>query len=529
VDERQFDIRWSELITDLAGLTSQKNLAEQVGVNVKEIGRWMRGEVKPQGSNAATLLKICDDLGVVNWRKYSKTVPVYDFRSEYEENVSNGPQGIPAKIEFSVPRIPTRIWRHELNSPLGIPASVLTINSRWIEPFSKLGFDILTYKTCRTREFSPHTFPHIKFLPELTEPVAVGSMPHRVNGSAVLPQCDAVRISVANSFRMPSAAPQVWKADIESLLQKIQGGQILIASVVGTAEEDAVDEREFVEDFLLCARQAAEVNPHAIELNFSCPNVYAKLERSVYQTPELASRIVERVRTELRNVKILVKIGYLRPEKLCELFKAIYRHIDGIVAINTMAVEVSSETGESIFPGNKRKRPGVSGPAIRLHAIETVSELRKLANNYKKELVILGAGGVSSAENVTQMLGAGADGVEICTAAIFNPFVAVEIRRQLSRENIAGNRSRYLEKAGLNACFSDREIGVAFDNMLQACEETGCPVDKALAVLQKEWLGPYIKAVGQVNSGDEFAVKTRRQAPGKKQIIEWISSAHIKK
>jgi len=196
MDDREIDIRWPELVRDLARLTSQKTLAEQVGVSYKEVGRWIKNQVRPQGANVATLLKICDDLRTVNWRKYSKVVPVYDFRSEYDENVQHGPQGIGVRSDFSIPCAPTRIWEHELNSPLGIPASVLTINSGWIEPFSRLGFDILTYKTCRTREFGPHTFPHIKFLPELTEPI-VNRYRYQVSLQAVSKQISWVKKGTA--------------------------------------------------------------------------------------------------------------------------------------------------------------------------------------------------------------------------------------------------------------------------------------------------------------------------------------------
>src|SRR5260370_11150810 len=110
MDDREIDIRWPELVKDLAGLTSQKTLAEQVGVHEKEVSRWIRDQARPLGSHAATLLRICEDLGVINWRKYSKVVPVYDFRCEYSENVQQGPQGIRLRAELSIPSIPTALW-----------------------------------------------------------------------------------------------------------------------------------------------------------------------------------------------------------------------------------------------------------------------------------------------------------------------------------------------------------------------------------------------------------------------------------
>src|SRR4249920_572800 len=77
--------------------------------------------------------------------------PTYDINKSYEWNYRYGPL-------FKGPYPPERkiqkqfkLLDFELNSPLGIAAGPL-LNSKWIRVYSKLGFDILSYKTVRTRK-----------------------------------------------------------------------------------------------------------------------------------------------------------------------------------------------------------------------------------------------------------------------------------------------------------------------------------------------------------------------------------------
>jgi dihydroorotate dehydrogenase len=88
----------------------------------------------------------------------------------------------------------------------------------------------------------------------------------------------------------------------------------------------------------------------------------------------------------------------------------------------------------------ERKMAGVSGAAIRYHTVEVVRRLRMLADDKRKELVVIGVGGVSAAEHVTDLLNAGATCVQLCTAGLFNPFVAIYIRRNLGAPGEAWER-----------------------------------------------------------------------------------------
>ncbi len=164
-------IRWQEMVADLAKITSRAQLARRLSVSPKEISRWIAGTSLPQGHNAAKLLEEAK-LNFVSWQKYAGVPPAYDLHHSFEKNANDGPSSL-MDYEGGIPSIPARFLDLELNSPIGVPASVLTLDSRWIVPLSRLGFDVLTYKTVRTKRVPAHAFPNCAYLPELTSALRV--------------------------------------------------------------------------------------------------------------------------------------------------------------------------------------------------------------------------------------------------------------------------------------------------------------------------------------------------------------------
>src|SRR5437773_2561943 len=63
--------------------------------------------------------------------------------------------------------------------------------------------------------------------------------------------------TTAGSFGMPSVLPEIWMAEMEKCRAALGSGQVLIASVVGTAGPD-VSEEAFVADFADLAARAAD-------------------------------------------------------------------------------------------------------------------------------------------------------------------------------------------------------------------------------------------------------------------------------
>jgi len=515
-------LRWSDLVRDLIGPSNKTQFAMRMGFSVKEVTRWLRGEVKPQGRRAEKLMEECERSGS-NWRKYRGLKPVYDFHSSFEKNVQYGPQGLTPPVQH-LPKLPCRLWDHNVDSPLGIPASVLTLNSKWVAPLLGLGWDIITAKTVRTRPASTHPMPNWVYVPEVREPLSTGSPWSPVRATTDAPEISIDELSGANSFGMPSTRPDEWQEDLRATKGLLGRGQILIASVVGTADDTRSDVlKSLVNDFVECARLAAEVQPHAIELNFSCPNVYGR-EGSIFQNPKIAGQICKKIRSEIPDARILVKIGYLPPDELQPLFDATFKYVDGYTAINTLSAKVvtAGQREEQTFPGIDRTSGGLSGVAIKQHALASVKRLRTLALHKKPDLVIIGVGGISSAADVNFFIDAGANAVQICTAAVFNPLLAVEIRKQLARERTPMNHSRILEKAGLRVTFHDQHTVSVFEMSLRVAERMDVPFEFVYSLVQTKWLNSYVSELSRISESKGSPVRTRLSNPTESQIETWV-------
>jgi dihydroorotate dehydrogenase (NAD+) catalytic subunit len=131
--------------------------------------------------------------------------------------------------------------------------------------------------------------------------------------------------------------------------------------------------------------------------------------------------------------------------------------VDGLTAINTVrALSIDIETGR---PSLSNKYGGLSGGAIRPIALRCVYELRE-----KFDIPIMGCGGVSTWEHAVQFFLAGANAVQVGTAAL----------QTLNRFNsINFGILEYMEKKGVRNL--DELVGVAHRNggPLQTRRPTG--------------------------------------------------------
>ncbi|MGI6012713.1 MAG: dihydroorotate dehydrogenase [Oscillospiraceae bacterium] len=178
---------------------------------------------------------------------------------------------------------------------------------------------------------------------------------------------------------------------------------------------------EYVE---CCARIDREAQVGWIEVNISCPNVHnggMSFGTSAESAAEV-TRAVKAVTTKPVYMKLSPNVTDITEiAKACEEAGA-----DGISLINTLM-------GMRIDP--KRRRPilanttgGLSGSAIFPVALRMVWQVYEAVR-----IPIIGIGGVSSAENVLEMMLAGATAVQVGAANLRNPFAAKEIVEDLPR------------------------------------------------------------------------------------------------
>lgn len=345
------------------------------------------------------------------------SLPKYDRCQSYDWNYEHAPD--PVKID--VPKVLCE-WRFcglPIDSPLGVPAGPL-LNGRWCLYYASLGFDVLTYKTVRSRERACYPLPNLQ--PVLCQQLS-GSE------SEVL-AIDNMQGSWAVSYGMPSKSPDVWRADVEATREALPQGKLLSVSVVATVQPEWTL-ADLADDYAQCARWAIESGADAVETNFSCPNV-ATFDGQLYQQPDDARLVVERVREAIGSAPYIVKIGHVvNRESAAELFDAIAPKIDAVALTNSVATNVRA--GKSLlFEGQQR---GICGAAIRDASIEQVRVFAELIRERGLSTQIIGVGGIGSTEDLTRYLDAGAHACHLATSAMLEPAIAIRIKQELaSRE-----------------------------------------------------------------------------------------------
>jgi dihydroorotate dehydrogenase len=342
-------------------------------------------------------------------------VPRYDIARTYSWNYDHAPD----PIEVDVPAVKGD-WRFcglPVDSPLGVPAGPL-LNGRWCLYYASLGFDVLTYKSVRSAERCCYPLPNL-------QPVACGQLR---GGEQDLAAIDTMRGSWAVSFGMPSKAPEVWRADIRATRAKLPRGKLLSVSVVGTQQAGwSID--QLADDYARCACWAVDSGADVVEANFSCPNV-STCDGQLFQQPRDAQRVALRVGQSIGDIPLVVKIGHIPSRQDASLLlEALGPHVDALAMTNSVATTVRHGDGRLVFDGQPR---GICGDAVREASIEQTRMFAQLIRESGANVALIGVGGASNAGHVREYLSAGAHAVHIATAAMVNPWVAVEIKRQLA-------------------------------------------------------------------------------------------------
>ncbi|WP_169812342.1 dihydroorotate oxidase [Nocardia gamkensis] len=358
-------------------------------------------------------------------------LPVYNVALSYLDNVqlpwadliTGRPSPEPAKTWSLLGR--------SIGFPIGVPASALTANSFWLYFYARHGFNVLTYKTVRTRGHAGYEKPNWVLTPQADTPFPVETPFRRTivaDPDSWVPAGKGV--STVNSFGVPSSDPDEWKADIAEAQRLLRSDQCLIVSVVGDIYQDSErTRRALIEDYVQAALHAEEAGAELIELNLSCPNSLdisqRRMRDPVCFSVELTRDIVEAVRRRLDpDTKIIAKLAYLPKAKLAELIGSIGRYIDAVAGINTLQVSAITSSNDYTFPG--RPQAGLSGRAIANYALEFVRNLSSLKVDLGYDYDIIGMGGVTNAESFKAMYDAGCTVVQSATGSFANPRLAVE-------------------------------------------------------------------------------------------------------
>ena len=169
-------------------------------------------------------------------------------------------------------------------------------------------------------------------------------------------------------------------------------------------------------------RLDGEDNIGWFEVNISCPNVHGG-GMSFGTSPEMAEKVTREVRRVTKK-PIIIKLSpnvtdIVSIARACEAGGA-----DGVSLINTlMGMRIDLKRRRPIIAN---KTGGFSGPAIKPVAVRMIYQVYDAVR-----IPIVGMGGVSSAEDVIELMLAGATAVEVGAENLVNPYACRDIINSL--------------------------------------------------------------------------------------------------
>jgi dihydroorotate dehydrogenase (NAD+) catalytic subunit len=353
----------------------------------------------------------------------------YDPARTFEDNYKNGPFNMDQKdYRNDKANAKFRFLGFPVQSPFGIAAGSLP-TSRHTNAAFRLGYDVVVYKTQRSGEFPSNAFPNVLPL-DVQGDITVERLKKPFVVREDYPE-DLKELSITNSFGVPSYGPDVWSGDLANALQGVGAGQLLIMSVVGTIREGATA-AEYYNDFAVAAREAKDAGAQVIEINLSCPNVAS--EGVICYSIDAVHEICKLTKDAIGDTPLIIKVGYYAPEQqelLESIVDKVSPYIAAISSINTLAGEIVNKDGTQALPGNGRLRSGICGAGITWAGLDMVKRLNTLRLKKGYTYEIIGVGGVMSPTEFNEYREAGADLVQSVTGAMWNQYLARDIKATL--------------------------------------------------------------------------------------------------
>ena len=187
----------------------------------------------------------------------------------------------------------------------------------------------------------------------------------------------------------------------------------IIANISGFSIEEYVE---------CCSKLDKEEQVAILEVNISCPNVHNG-GMAFGTSPESAAAVTKAVKA-VTTKPVFIKLSpnvtdIVAIAKACEEAGA-----DGITLINTMLgmrIDIARRK-----PVIANKMGGFSGAAIFPIAVRMVYQVA-----HAVKIPVIGCGGVATAEDVVEMMMAGATGVQVGAENLRNPYACKEIIEEL--------------------------------------------------------------------------------------------------
>lgn len=226
------------------------------------------------------------------------------------------------------------------------------------------------------------------------------------------PRIAECKSGILNAVGLQNPGIDKVVSEVLPQLRKIYS-QPIIANISGFSLDEYVRLAEVM---------SREEQVEIIEVNISCPNVHNG-GMAFGTSPEAAAKVTEAVKA-VATKPVFIKLSpnvtdIVAIARACEDAGA-----DGLSLINTLfGMRIDIRTRKPVIANTYG---GVSGPCIFPVALRMVHQVAR-----ECRIPIIGCGGVSSAEDVVEMMMAGASAVEIGAANLVHPFVCRDIIDEL--------------------------------------------------------------------------------------------------
>jgi dihydroorotate dehydrogenase (NAD+) catalytic subunit len=226
------------------------------------------------------------------------------------------------------------------------------------------------------------------------------------------PRVHETTAGMLNSVGLQNPGVEAWLAD--ELPELTSTGARVVASIWGFT----------VEAYEKAAAMLADAPPNviAVEVNLSCPNVESRRHMFAHSATATSEVIAA---TSATNRPRWAKLSPNVTDLTEIATAALDAGADAVTLINTVM-------GLAIDPVTRKARlgnfgGGLSGAAIHPVAVRAVNDVHQA----RPDATIIGVGGVTSAEDVVELLLAGASAVQIGTATFRDPRAPGRILREL--------------------------------------------------------------------------------------------------
>ena len=186
---------------------------------------------------------------------------------------------------------------------------------------------------------------------------------------------------------------------------------------INIGKNKLTEQHAAVDDYLMCLREVAACADY-VTINLSSPNTPGLRDLQFGDALGSLLQAITRSRAELADatgnwLPLLVKVApdMARDDLLAVADQLVVNGIEGVIATNTT---VSRDTVANHPLASEAG--GLSGKVLMEQSTETV---RALSNHLQKALVIVGVGGIQSAEDALIKCQAGADLVQLYSGLIY--------------------------------------------------------------------------------------------------------------